>query len=103
MAQKEYRHTDEMYNHLYRRGSQLAMTVGLCICVIGLIVDLVLNAKITALGYFMVITQSGMQATLYGFLAIKYKRRAEITCSILNFVSLILFIICLIIYLLKLV
>jgi len=98
-AQKENKYADEMYNYLYRRGSQIAMTVGLVVCVLGMLVDLIINSRFTLLGYFMMITQLAMQATLYGFLAVKYKRRGEIICVILYSVALVLFVICLIIYL----
>lgn len=102
-AQKENKYGDEMYNYLYRKGAQIAMTVGLFICVIGMIVDLIINSRFTLLGYFMMITQLAMQTTLYGFLAIKYKRRGDIVCVVLDSVALVLFIICLIIYLVGLI
>ncbi len=102
-AQKENKYGDEMYNHLYRKGAQIAMIVGLCICVIGIIVDLIINSRFTLLGYFMMITQLAMQTTLYGFLAIKNKRRGDIIGVVFASVALILFIICLIIYLVALI
>ena len=101
-AQKENKYGDEMYNHLYRRGSQFAMTIGSIICVIGMIVDLIINSSFTLLGYFMMTTQLAMQTALYGFIAVKCKKRGDITCAILDSVALILFIICLIIHLLGL-
>ena len=98
-AQKESKYGDEMYNYLCRRGSQIAMTVGLCMCLIGVIVDLILHASFTLLGYFMMITQLTMETVLYGFLAMKYKRRGDIICAVLYSVGLILFLICLVIHL----
>ena len=102
MARKENKGVDEMYNHLYRRGAQHAMAVGLIVCGIGMIVDLIINSKFTLLGCFMMIMQSSMQATLYGFLAFKGKKRGDLVCFILNSVGLVLFIIVLIIKLLNL-
>ena len=102
-AQKENKYGDEMYNYLNRKGAQIAMAAGLLICTIGIIVDLIINSKLTLLGYFMVIMQLTMQSALYGFLAIKCKRRADIACVLLSSVALILFIICLIVYLLALI
>ncbi len=102
-AKKENKYGDEMYNYLYRRGAQYAMVAGLIVCVIGMIVDLIINSGFTLLGYFMMTTQMAMQTTLYGFLAIKYRRRADIVCFVLYSVALILFIICLIIYLIGLI
>ena len=51
---------------------------------------------------FMMIMQSSMQSTLYGFLAIKFKTKVDIACFILNLVVLVLFIIILIIKLIGL-
>lgn len=101
-AQKENKGADEMYNYLYRKGAQLAMTVGLVICCIGMIVDLIMNSTFTLLGCFMMIMQLSMQSTLYGFIAIKCKTKGDITCFILDLVALVLFIVILIIKLLGL-
>ena len=92
-AQKENKGADEMYNYLYRKGAQIAMTVGLAICCVGMIVDLIINSSFTLLGCFMMIMQLSMQGTLYGFLAIKIKTKGNITCFILNAVALVLFIV----------
>lgn len=102
-AKKENKYGDEMYNYLYRKGAQIAMTAGLCICAIGMIVDLILNSSFTLLGYFMIITQLTMNSTLYGFIAIKYKKRRDIVCAVVDLISLILFIICLIIHLIDII
>ena len=101
-ARKENKGVDEMYNHLYRRGAQHAMVVGLIVCVIGMIVDLIINSEFTLLGCFMMIMQSSMQATLYGFLAFKGKKRGDLVCFILDSIVIVLFIIVLIIKLLNL-
>ena len=101
-AKKENKGADEMYNYLYRRGAQHAMAVGLIICCIGMVVDLIMNSTFTLLGCFMMIMQSSMQSTLYGFLAIKFKTKGDIVCFILNLVALVLFIIILIIKLIGL-
>jgi hypothetical protein len=101
-AQKENKGADEMYNYLYRRGAQLAMTVGLVICCIGMIVDLIMNSTFTLLGCFMMIMQLSMQSTLYGFLAIKTKTKGNIVCFVLDSIALILFIVVLIIKLIGL-
>ena len=101
-AKKENKGADEMYNYLYRRGAQHAMAVGLIICCIGMLVDLIMNSTFTLLGCFMMIMQSSMQSTLYGFLAIKFKTKGDIACFILNLVALVLFIIILIIKLIGL-
>ena len=96
-ARKENKGADEMDNYLYRKGSQIAMTVGLIICVIGMIVDLIMNSTFTLLGCFMTIMQLSMQSTLYGFLAIKTKTKRNIVCFVLDSIALILFIVVLII------
>ena len=101
-AQKENKGADEMYNYLYRKGTQFAMTVGLGICCIGMIVDLIMNSTFTLLGCFMMIMQLSMQATLYGFVAIKCKAKGDIVCFILALVALVLFIVVLIIKLIGL-
>ena len=99
-AKKENKGVDEMYNYLYRRGAQHAMAVGMIICTIGMIVDLIMNSTFTLLGCFMMIMQLSMQSTLYGFMAIKCKTKGDITCFILYLVALVLFIVILIIKLL---
>ena len=101
-AKKENKGADEMDSYLYRRGAQIAMTVGLIICVIGMIVDLIMNSTFTLLGCFMTIMQLSMQSTLYGFLAIKTKTKGNIVCFVLDSIALILFIIVLIIKLIGL-
>ena len=101
-ARKETRGGDEMYNHLYRRGAQHAMAIGLIVCSIGMIIDLIINSKFTLLGCFMMIMQSSMQAALYGFLAFKCKKRGDLVCFILGSIGVVLFIIVLIIKLLNL-
>ena len=101
-AKKENKGVDEMYNYLYRRGAQIAMTVGLIICVIGMIVDLIMNSTFTLLGCFMTIMQLSMQSALYGFLAIKTKTKGNIVCFVLDSIALILFIVVLIIKLIGL-
>lgn len=99
-AKKENKNADERYYYLHRRGTQLAMGVGLVICCIGTCVDLIINSKFTLLGYFMMITQMAMQGTLHVFLAIKNKQFGEIICAVFAIIALILFVICLILYLL---
>lgn len=99
-AKKENKGADERYNYLYRKGAQFAMGVGLVICCIGMIVDLIMNSKFTILGYFMTITQLAMQATLYIFIAIKNKERRDIICAVLDSIALALFIIAMILNLL---
>ena len=92
-AKKENKSGDEMYNYLYRRGAQHAMAVGLIICCVGMIIDLIMNSTFTLLGCFMMIMQTSMQGTLYGFLAFKSKKRGDLVCFILDAIALILFII----------
>ena len=96
-AKKENKGVDEMYNYLYRRGAQHAMAVGMIICTIGMIVDLIVNSEFTLLGCFMMIMQSSMQAALYGFLAFKCKKRGDLVCFILDSIVVVLFIIVVII------
>ena len=96
-AKKENKGVDEMYNYFYRKGTQRAMTVGMGICLIGMLVDLIVNGKFTLLGCFMMIMQSSMQAALYGFLAFKCKKRGDLVCFILDSIVVVLFIIVLII------
>ena len=96
-AKKENKGVDEMYNYFHRKGTQLAMTVGMIICSIGMIVDLIVNSKFTLLGCFMMIMQSSMQAALYGFLAFKCKKRGDLVCFVLNSIGVVLFIIVVII------
>ena len=92
-AKKENKSGDEMYNYLYRRGAQHAMAVGLIVCCVGMIIDLIMNSTFTLLGCFMMIMQTSMQGTLYGFLASKSKKRGDLVCFILDAIALILFII----------
>ena len=101
-AKKENKGADEMYNYLYRRGAQIAMTVGLIICCIGMVVDLIMNSTFTLLGCFMMIMQLSMSVSLYGFLAIKCKTKGNIVCFVLDSVALILFVVILIIKLIGL-
>ena len=92
-AKKENKGADEMYNYLYRRGAQIAMTVGLIICVIAMIVDLILNSQFTLLGYFAFFIEAGMQFALQLFLAIKSKNAANKASAILFGIALIIWIV----------
>ena len=92
-AQKENKGADEMYNYIYRKGAQFAMTVGIVICCVGMIVDLIMNSSFTLLGCFMMTMQLAMQSSLHGFVAFKIKTKGSMACFILNSVALVLFIV----------
>ena len=99
-AKKENNGADEMYNYIYRRAAQIAMVVGLGICCIVMVVDLIMNLGVfSLLGRVMFIMQLAMQSTLYGFLAIKCKKGVDIACFVLDSVALLAFLISTIIYL----
>lgn len=101
-AQKENKKGDEMYNYFYRRGAQFAMVAGLIVCVIGMLVDLVVNSRFTELGYFMAITQTAMNFALHLFTGVKSKDKTNIIIAVLNGIAMVAFIAALICYMLNL-
>ena len=101
-AQKENNGADEMYNYFYRRGAQIAMSIGIVICAIGMIIDLILYSETTLLGFFSIIIYTGMQFTLHAFLAIKEKSKGHIITSIFMGILLLFFIVRVIVYIVML-
>ena len=92
-SKKENKGADEMYNYLYRRGAQIAMSIGLVVCCIAMIVDLILNSQFTLLGYFASLIEISMQFAMQLFLAIKIKSKANIVSSILFGIALVMWIV----------
>ena len=92
-AKKENKGVDEMYDYFYRRGAQIAMGIGLVVCCIAMIVDVILNSEFTLLGYFASLIEISMQFALQVFLAIKTKSKANIASSILFGIALVIWIV----------
>lgn len=92
-AKKENKNGDEMYSHFYRQGAQMAMAIGLIVCVIATIVDLILNSKYTLLGYFAFLIEISMQFPLHLFLAIKTKNKANKVSAILFGIALVIWLV----------
>lgn len=101
-AQKENNGADEMYNYFYRRGAQIAMSIGIVICAIGMIIDLILYSETTLLGFFSIIIYTGMQFTLHAFLAFKVKSKGHIITSIFMGILLLFWIVRVIVYIVML-
>lgn len=99
-AKKENKSGDEMYNYLYRRGAQIGMSIGLVVCCVAMIVDLILNSEFTLLGYFASLIEISMQFALQLFLAIKVKGKANIASSILFGVALVIWIVLIVTFIL---
>ena len=101
-AQKENNGADEMYNYLYRRGAQISLGVGIILCAIGMILDLILYENMTMLGFFSIVMYMGMQFALHLFLAIKLKHKGNIATAIFCGVFLLFWIVRIIIYIVML-
>ena len=99
-AQKENKGVDEMYNYLYRRGAQIGMSIGLVVCCVAMIVDLILNSKFTLLGYFASLIEISMQFAVQLFLAIKTKGKANIVSSLLFGIALTIWIVLIVTFML---
>lgn len=96
-AKKENRACDEMYYYFYSQGARAAMAIGLVICCIAMVLDLIINSKFTLLGYFACLIQFGMQFTLHFVLAIKSKQKANIATAILHGIGLVMWIVVIVI------
>ena len=92
-AQKENKGGDEMYYYFYSQGAKAAMGIGLAICCIAMIVDLIVNFGFTLLGYFACLIEFGMQFTLHFVLAIKSKKKANIATAIFHGIVLVMWIV----------
>ena len=82
-AKKENKYGDELYKQVHMQGSKLGMAVGILICGIMALVDVIIHSEMTLMSIPAMLIEMAMQCTMYTVLAVKCKKRGDIIMACL--------------------
>lgn len=97
-SKNENKHGDELYISAYNQSARFAMAIGVLICSLINLLDVIMNDELSALGLSSSFIMISMWFSLYVTLAAKCKKRSDIIISIVFGILLVCFIVLMIIY-----